>query len=409
MQSSYEREDISIYMRINKKVCTINIQTVKTNILLFFVCLNFLIPYYFSEILANYPYINLLLSLISILFMLILIWGNPIRISFPLIWLVMQYGSLIISSKLNHSSTYTAIINSVLVVLLCLTIDVFIRDKNKTYIFLTFVRNMVLFFFVINLIITLIMPQGIPSITLRNSPYFLYGNVNTTIKYIFPGLCCSLIIDDKRNKISFSTIVFIIGMLYLNFNIYFMATAFIGLFVVVFWFLFRNYIIREPRLFYIGVIAAVLFVQVFIIMNNSDNFVTRLITSIFGKDLTFSGRNILWTRALNAIQSQIEWGYGLLDSVSIYKLIGNTAGAHNYYLDLVFQRGLIGFTIFISIFVYILFKLRKNIQTTTCIILGFICAYFLMFLSEPFYSVEKFHIPLIYCLAILVKRKKNNT
>src|SRR5699024_9577392 len=93
----------------------------------------------------------------------------------------------------------------------------------------------------------------------------------------------------------------------------------------------------------------------------------------------------------------------------IYKLIGNTAGAHNYYLDLVFQRGLIGFTIFISIFVYILFKLRKNIQTTTCIILGFICAYFLMFLSEPFYSVEKFHIPLIYCLAILVKRKKNNT
>ena len=163
-----------------------NIFKFKYNILLFLICFNFLIPSYFTWILSEYEMIDLFQSIISIILMVILIWKNTINLSFPLFWLVVQYVILIVSSYMNHGSTYTAIINSTLVVALCMTLDVIVRDERKVIVFLSLVRDIVLLFFFINILFTIIMPNGIPGFSSASTPYFLYGNMNTTVKYVFP-------------------------------------------------------------------------------------------------------------------------------------------------------------------------------------------------------------------------------
>ena len=378
----------------------------KYSILLFGVCFNFLIPSYFTWILSEYEVVDLFQSVISITIMMILIWKNHINFSYPLFWLIVQYIILFIASYINHGSTYTALINSVLVVALCMTLNVIVKNKRKLVVFLHLVRNIVLIFFLINIFLTMVMPNGIPIFTQTSTPYFLYGNMNTTVKYVFPGLCCSMLLDRRFGKrMSVYSFLFFVGMLYLCWEVYFMATAFIGMLFVFLWMMFRPFFNRYLKICYIGIVIIVFLVEVFVVISSVNSTVSLFISDLFGKDITFSGRSSLWQSMLYAIQDNPILGYGLRDSDYIRSLVGISAGAHNYYLDLSFQRGLVGLGIFLSIFVYIFTKL-KNINDDTYLLLGFASAYLLMFISEPFYFTEKFHIPIIYILAILLSDKK---
>ena len=386
-----------------------NIFKFKYNILLFLICFNFLIPSYFTWILSEYEMIDLFQSIISIILMVILIWKNTINLSFPLFWLVVQYVILIVSSYMNHGSTYTAIINSTLVVALCMTLDVIVRDERKVIVFLSLVRDIVLLFFFINILFTIIMPNGIPGFSSASTPYFLYGNMNTTVKYVFPGLCCSMLLDSRvGKKMSVYSFLFFVGMLYLCLEVYFMATAFIGMLFVFLWLLFKSLFNRYLRSCYVWIIIIVFIVEIFIVISFGYSSIALLISDLFGKDITFSGRALLWQQMLYAIQSNPILGYGLRDSDYVRSLVGISAGAHNYYLDLSFQRGLVGLASFLSIFIYILVKL-KNKNGDIYLLLGFVGAYLLMFISEPFYFTEKFHMPVIYILAVLLSDKKRKS
>ena len=88
-----------------------------------------------------------------------------------------------------------------------------------------------------------------------------------------------------------------------------------------------------------GIIIIVFIVEIFIVISFGYSSIALLISDLFGKDITFSGRALLWQQMLYAIQSNPILGYGLRDSDYVRSLVGISAGAHNYYLDLSFQRG----------------------------------------------------------------------
>lgn len=174
------------------------------------------------------------------------------------------------------------------------------------------------------------------------------------------------------------------------------------------WLLFKSLFNRYLRSCYVGIIIIVFIVEIFIVISFGYSSIALLISDLFGKDITFSGRALLWQQMLYAIQSNPILGYGLRDSDYVRSLVGISAGAHNYYLDLSFQRGLVGLASFLSIFIYILVKL-KNKNGDIYLLLGFVGAYLLMFISEPFYFTEKFHMPVIYILAVLLSDKKRKS
>lgn len=363
-------------------------------------------PSYINTLLDKYPVLDYSQTLISIVLMVFIIVRHKFKFTVPLFWLILQYSILSISTKINNGEFNTVLKNSVLLILLCLTLDAIIRDKDQLYALLTVVRNLMLLFLIIDIIYTLIMPEGIPDITFGVTPYFLYGNMNTTVKFIFPGLCCSFILDHLKNKrISFSTLAFLIGFLFLCFHIHFMATGVIGIFFVFLWMLFQKKINRHPKIALFIVILMVLLVETQVVFKAGEGSFSNFISSALGKDLSFSGRAPLWMRTITAIENKPMLGYGLRQSDYIQSVVGLKAGSHNYYLDIMFQAGVAGLLVFLSIIVYIFSKLKNNLNIYEYILLGFLCAYLIMFLSEPFYSTEKFHIPIIYLLATMLGKR----
>ena len=144
--------------------------------------------------------------------------------------------------------------------------------------------------------------------------------------------------------------------------------------------------------------------------------VFALITDIFEKDLSFTGRTIYWPYLLGDVQKKLllGWGFGtywVLGSEHIYRLfivenlVMNTA--HNGFIDLALQVGLIGFIIFIIMVVvffrrslktdnytavlYLIAMLMSNITSTVFLgdkSLTFGFFYFYLMISKSYYMTE---------------------
>ncbi|MBK7631101.1 MAG: O-antigen ligase family protein [Ignavibacteriales bacterium] len=99
-----------------------------------------------------------------------------------------------------------------------------------------------------------------------------------------------------------------------------------------------------------------------------------LIPGYFGKDLTFSGRVDIWAFVWNDIEKQLLLGYGF----ATYWIMGSSRleifasyfegfvvnSAHNGYLEIILQLGVVGFIFFlfpIIAYIYRMFKLNSNL------------------------------------------------
>ena len=100
------------------------------------------------------------------------------------------------------------------------------------------------------------------------------------------------------------------------------------------------------------------------------------------------------------------WGHGRLSSENMLIKIGNAYGSHNYYLDVLFQRGLIGFVPLLILFIIPAFWKEKHISRDTYILLGCCCSYFIMFLMEPFIGTEMLHIPVFFAAMVSLNSVK---
>ena len=92
------------------------------------------------------------------------------------------------------------------------------------------------------------------------------------------------------------------------------------------------------------------------------------LTTLVGKDPTFTGRTALWNDILNYAQKHLIWGCGyggfwVIDSENIkllyqvYNWLPNEA--HNGYIDLTNELGLIGITLFLILTIVNLFRAIK--------------------------------------------------
>ena len=277
-----------------------------------------------------------------------------------------------------------------------------VKEKGKL-VFLHVIRDVCLLIFIADLIAAVLYPEGIPSVTTGpEEPFFLYGNVNVTVRYLFPGLLCSVLLDAKQNKkISVATAIFFAGYVFLCVRVYFMATGLCAMLFLVLWSLGSRILSKRVRLFTAIILLLYLVFELTIVVFQSQ-FVTDLIVAIFHKSPGFTGRNILWANCIRLFRAKPVFGYGAINRERLFYMIYSPSGAHNYFLDMLFQRGVVGA---IPVFFFLLFPLFKKApeksKTEHYILVGFALAYILMFLFEPFYNVERFHITVFYVLNTL--------
>lgn len=389
-------------------------EEVRYYLVFFLAFVRYLLPYYFNDnsmgILSNTPALDYSLLVISYLLMLLLIIDGGLRLTRTDLLLLAVYACLVLSTVLNHGELLTCLVNAVHVVMICLTIRSASGDEQKTRMMLRVIRDIALTIFIADIIMTRVFPSGVPSITLDPQyPYFLYGNVNTTVKYIFPGLCCSLLLDVKQGKkLSVFTAAFYAGFVFLCYSVYLMATGLCAMLFLLIWYAGMPLFIRKLRPVCVLLLLGIAVFELEIVVFRNQHLIDFLL-SLFGKPTGFSSRDLLWSVAIRFIKENPLLGYGALDRETVLSMSWSPAGYHNYFLDSLFQRGIVGFIPLMYFLVApLLRKAPEQHAAARYILIGAAFAYMMMFMFEPVYGVERFHIPVFYMLNILAEARNIN-
>lgn len=359
--------------------------------------LMFLLPPAISE--NSSYYLTSLIKIISYSMLIINFFITRKAFNYSFLLIIAYNLVLVISTIANNGQISESIKHALVVLIVCYTLTTILKDELKREVFVFVVRDIALIFFMVNIAFLFIFPEGIPSITTDlKFPNFLYMNVNSTIKYILPGMCCSSIIDMKRNKkISKFTAIFLFGIFYQAIMIYFTATAVIVCTFVILWiFLIVNRKLFNSKQIYATMIAIILLMEILISFNSP---IISIISRALGKGATLSGRTVLWSNIIKLVYDKLLFGYGALSDLDLVKIIGNFYGAHNYFLDILFQRGLLGLLILILIISYPIYNYNyKNKNKVIDILMGYSLACLLISLSEPLYTKEHLIIAVFYSL-----------
>lgn len=214
---------------------------------------------------------------------------------------------------------------------------------------------------VVNLCSLLFFPDGMfeDQRGIRDYNFFL-GNYNAFIIYLFMALITGYLYQ-KRYKSRFSADYLLLwGISFFTFTRVRSVTSVAGLFMLSIYGLLFNY--KWSR-FFLNLKTYCFLNFTFFIMfvwNASDNIIVGKMVNLINKDITFTGRTVIWSGAKQYISRQWLIGNGLeTQSVMTEKLGIAASHAHNLYLDILYKTGAAGFLIVCLCFFMMTSKLRK--------------------------------------------------
>lgn len=215
---------------------------------------------------------------------------------------------------------------------------------------------------------------------MKNTYYLGYDNLH--IIYILPYLILSIYYDlESCKRVRLSTIVKQAAILTASFLL---VPATIILSVCLFYFLTvytccsSNKLLNEYT-----VIVTNIVICLFAVVGRMYTVITSATRFIFNKDLN-SVRQQIWTLYLIAINRQYKWlGHGFINGIRRKYSVG-IIHAHNMYLDVVYETGIIGLVLFLTIIFVCLKRARKdNVQNKGVFIAG-IMSYMIAFQVEAY-------------------------
>ncbi|HFI0737729.1 TPA: O-antigen ligase family protein [Streptococcus suis] len=234
-----------------------------------------------------------------------------------------------------------------------------------------------------------------------NREYFL-GRKNAMTPYLVFALGYFYLITNKMSrKITYSEILFLFlgGLISMLSN---SSTTILCFALFVF---FRFWGLKDVvSNAYLKITLISYAVFSFLILS-AQSPIFRIITSLFGKDVTFSGRLSIWQQAIMLFQSNPLFGNGLALNFSPWTngIIVNTA--HNYLLDLLARFGIITGSIFVVILIsFVLGKNRIKSKTLFAMLVCYLYYILMEISSTSFYLAL---IACVYYLGIKESRVKN--
>lgn len=259
-------------------------------------------------------------------------------------------------------------------------------DKNKEVFLLQLYRYCCVTIF-LNLLTILFFPEGlylgeIPDI----GCYYLLGNYNLFIVHILPALCVGyqLLADRKIKKRDYIFLWISVAVTYIFKR---SMTSIMGLLVFVVFLLFFNKKawkkVFNPIVYMVSTAVAV-YLLVFV----QPQFLISLVSTITGKNLTFSGRTMIWSRMIPLFSGHWLMGFGLQDTQALIEAVDfyHAHHAHNLVLQVLWQGGCIGVLLLIGILVITFHSLWKasDHKTARC----YCCAIFALLIMSIFEFYE---------------------
>lgn len=370
----------------------INLKVIGCAVLLF----SFLEPEYFVSINFIHIGFNIIRALALILgFIIILIKRQVLPITLIVILFYCIYG---LSTILNNGELVGLLSDSILIIGFVMWVELLLKNfPIKTLQILNFIFTSLVY---INIIFFFIFPEGYnnyySSTGLLVTRYFL-GVYNQFAAYLIPAVVISVIYSLVRyNKIIFSTKVLIISVLF-TFVYFWSATSIIGISLIILYLIFIHKGLLHHFINYktISIIFITLFI-VIVFMNNLSIF-SFIIEDILNKDLTLSTRTRIWDIAIEMISDSFLLGYGYLEGGRYIYLAQNIErNAHNMFLQIFLQAGLLGFSSFV-LMIIILFKKVTKYKSNK--IVKFIL--FSLFTSSVMMLSEVYSLRFLYLIILI--------
>nr|QBQ85315.1 Wzy [Streptococcus suis] len=222
-----------------------------------------------------------------------------------------------------------------------------------------------------------------------NREYFL-GRKNALTPYLVFTMGCFYLLTNKMSRrLSYSEIIFLI----LGSFVSLLSNSSTTILCFALFVFFRFWGLRDVvSNAYLKITLISYAVFSFLILSAQSPFF-RVLTGLFGKDITFSGRLSIWQQAIAFFKQNPLFGNGLNLNFTPWTngVVVNTA--HNYLLDLLARFGLITGILFILLLVnFVLGKNRIKNKTLFAMLVCYLY-YILMEISST-----SFYLALIACI-----------
>lgn len=260
--------------------------------------------------------------------------------TFSTIWYYLFFGIMLLSTVLNNKSLYDFSNGILSTIGLCVFFDLYIKKNPKT-LFKAF--TILELYIIINFITIILFPTGMYKSGVYYENWFL-GYKNIQIRTILPIICISIINSYMRfDRLNLKTKVLLVICI-ITFILTKSSTALVGFFI--FLILFLKYHDNKPLPKILNIKFAILTTSILFSMISIlklQNLFKFFIVDILNKDITFSGRIIVWDKAINFISAKPIIGYGYTTGEQFQTIFNSIffTHPHNYYLYILMTGGLL--------------------------------------------------------------------
>ena len=214
--------------------------------------------------------------------------------------------------------------------------------------------NIYHFFILLNFILFVFFPNGIYE-TMTYHTGHLLGDDNALIYLILPGLIINFVNSYyNTGKISRLCIFELVSTIFMFIRVW-SVTSMLCIILFTVLLIANKYVksIKTNRLIYFLVAFIVL-----LFFGLDTEFIQNIITNIFHKTVTLSGRTYLWKMSLDMIQARFFLGYGGYFKHGHFLMNGINYPCHTPFLQMLIDGGIV----YLLIFVYIIYTIYKQAQ-----------------------------------------------
>lgn len=175
---------------------------------------------------------------------------------------------------------------------------------------------------------------------------------------------------------------------------------------ILIFYIYRN--LKSTKI--IAFLTLILSVVPYYLIMNTPEWIKYIVTEVFNRDLTFTGRTYIWEvlsyyinlKQYTGYGYQAFWSIGNLNQLSLISSLGfNPTHAHNGIIDTILSIGLVGLGIYLLILIKLFASLIKKKNNSSYIVLGTII--FLIVIYNNILEVDLIYpLSFFYVIQVLI-------
>jgi O-antigen ligase len=316
--------------------------------------------------------------------------------------LIFSYYAMIFLSTKNSNGQIDNYLNySLIGVGYCSIINYFF-SKNSYKKYLKILIIVLEIIVIINFISVIFNPNGLYKVYGYNNTYynpaFILGHKNNAIEYLIPFIGLVMYNEVLRDKWFSFNLIFAVSISFMTVLLTksvnsLLCISFIIVAYIYIYLFKKSYFPNIFRLYFISILTSfgVIYLKV-------QNVLKNIIFYLFKKDATLNSRTLIWDRAVYWIKKNFLFGYGIEKQDVTHTRIIHSSSCHNYFLDYLYQGGLVVFCLVFFMIYFINKKIEKCSKSIRYKIATIFGAYFILWIASP---VHKDYIFIMFVFFII--------